>query len=664
MAGSTAQPGASNTFRSPAIGARCASSDSMPWLERSGPFPTGNKKINKNPMSSSNQPTLSRNGDPRFKRTDDSSIVNAGSAHRGDSHKISEPKHFVDPFGRSRDWNQKLRPIRRLPSGDGPRISPTKNKPVKSLLSTHSPQSNEKTLLSAPKLTMFTSSMTNTSNNDSATSASATSTADSAKKTEKKIEPLSPLLLSSLGNSEVLKRAETVVLNLHEVMSVASSNSEIVGNIKELPSKTEIMSAVEEIEKLVRKTKSEVDETEEATKNATDEEKGRKAQKATRVEEEKKKNQFEIEKRKKERRKEEENSKTLADREAQDQSKVRFEEELKKLEADLEGKLMKAKAVKKVHFDKELQLKISEASTVLDKSIAKARRDMEKSKLAAQKISKKLATAEKGYKAIVESEKKKKQKRKKPIKRDCIPLVDIVNSITLENKRKVKEAHMLAFCIADPHLGLDAYEFNNPLQIGLYEDRDPKFKKTFEEWSIMAKQVTGLSTRLYSEPSETPYYEQNERNHASIGPLVKEYVRDKQIRLTKHWTMLAEEYEVRKRLYEKHQRKLAKKARVSITSRKSILGNKESKEKPNDKETKIVDSSGRSSNNPYRRARRGNEVRSEYEQEQIIAEIGAREAMEKRITHGGSKLPRQICPLERVSTFAVVEILFCRNLIF
>merc|ERR1712238_337712 len=372
LAGSTAQLGASNTFRSPVIGSRCASSDSKPWLERSGPFPTGTKKINKNPIPSSNQPT---HGDPRFKRADDSSIVNAGSAHRGDSHKISEPKHFVDPFGRSRDWNQKLRPLGRPSSTDGSRISPTKNKPVKSFLLTQSPQSKEKTL--APKLTMSISSMTNTSNNDSSTSASATSTADSAKKSEKKTEPLSPLLLSSLGNAEVLKRAEMVVLNLHEVMSVASS-------------------------------KSKVDENEEARKNATDEEEVRKAQKATRVEVEKKKDQLEIELRKVERKKEEENSKTLADIEAQDQSKVRFQEKLKKLEADLEDKLIKAKAVKKIQFDKELQLRISEASTVLDKSIAKARRDMEKSKLAAQKISKKLATTEKGYKAIVESEKKKK----------------------------------------------------------------------------------------------------------------------------------------------------------------------------------------------------------------------------------------------------------------
>ena len=162
----------------------------------------------------------------------------------------------------------------------------------------------------------------------------------------------------------------------------------------------------------------------------------------------------------------------------------------------------------------------------------------------------------------------------------------------------------------------------------------------------MASQVTGISDRLYSEPSDTPYYELNEKNNEVMWPLVKEYVRDKEKRLKDHWLMLAEEYEIRKRLYEKQQRKLAKKAqRVSVSSRKSILGKKE-EEKADDK-GKPGETGGRS-NNPYRRSRRDG-VRSEYEQQQIIAEITAKEAMEKRITHGGSKIPRQECALERVS---------------
>jgi len=668
-----------------------------PWLsqnERSNSFTSGKKNINiKKPSpnpnqqqtsgaaksvgdpqrpssqqsskssSSSNLSALTHTRDPRFNSSNSNSNINAeGAHHRQDSSESSElaasgghnkpkPAHSVDPFGRSRDWGQKPRARKMSPGSDALRNSPSKSKPVKSFLPNPSPQTNEKTLLSASKSTMLASSTGLTSTNSSSNNASSAASDPSPESTKKnKPEPGTPLLVSSLGNAEVVKRAETVVLHLHEVVSVAKAKTDT----KELPSKREIMKAVEEIEKLVKKTKSEADDAEQETEKAMEEEEARRAQEATLLVEKESQRQVDIENRKEDRRKEEEHSKILADQEAEDQSKIRYEEELKRREAQLDENVTKAKEGKKILRDKDLQAKISEASTGMDKSIAKARREMEKSKLSATKISKKLATAEKSYKAVVESEKKKKQKKKKPIKKECIPLEDIVNSITSENKRKVKEAHALSLAIADPHFGLDAYEFKTSLQQDAsHEVRDPKYKKTFEEWSIMANQVTGLSTSLYSEPSESPYYEQNERNHASVGPLVKEYVRDKQKRLNKHWLMLAEEYEVRKRLYEKQQRKLAKKAqRVSVTSRKSIMGKKE-KEKPVDKGPKTIESGGRSSNNPYRRARRGNEVRSEYEQEQIIAEIAAREAMEKRISHGGSKLPRQVGPLERVSIVIV-----------
>ena len=144
----------------------------------------------------------------------------------------------------------------------------------------------------------------------------------------------------------------------------------------------------------------------------------------------------------------------------------------------------------------------------------------------------------------------------------------------------MKEAHALSLCMADPHFGLvDPLDDSFP-DDSIHNAKDPKYEKTFEEWAVMANQVTGISTRLYSEPSDTPYYDQNEKKNELIGPLVKEYVRDKKKRINDYWLMLAEEYEVRKRLYEKQQRKLAKKAqRVSVSSRKSILGKKEEEKK-------------------------------------------------------------------------------------
>ena len=131
-----------------------------------------------------------------------------------------------------------------------------------------------------------------------------------------------------------------------------------------------------------------------------------------------------------------------------------------------------------------------------------------------------------------------------------------------------------------------------------------------------------------------------------------EVIREKHRRLHDKWEKLAEEYLVRKDIYDKNHLIIHKEKHRKPTSQPSIFGSKPSAISGS-RESIALASGGRSTNNPYRRARRGNAsnsgdvVRSEYEQEQIIAELTAKEAMEKRIKHGGSKLPRQVCELEK-----------------
>ena len=489
----------------------------------------------------------------------------------------------------------------------------------------------------------------------------ATSDTDGSK--NKQQEPLPPLLISSLGGNEKIERAESVVAHLHEVIPDTASKPSGDEKLTVLPSKADIMAAVAEIEKRIKETEKESEENEDAIKEAKKVVEEKRMRKAKILEEEERKRQLASEKRKEEQRKEEEKLRKSAELEAEGQSKILFEAQKKKLEETFEGELSKAKDEEKSRCDLAFEVELSEVSASLDKTVAKARRDLEKSKSAVQKINKKLTVAENGYKSLVESEEKKKKKRKKTAEKENVSIEDVVESVTAENQRKAKEAQLLSLSISDPGaaLGLDN-DLASSTQDILEASKDPKYGKTFEEWSVRAKQVTGLSDALYSEPSETPFYEQIERNNELVGPLVKEYIRDNQRRLVEHWTVLAEEYEVRRRLYEKQQRKLAKKARGSLTmaSKRSITGS-EKKETP---EEKPAEPAARSSNNPYRRARRGNEVRSEYEQEQIIAEIAAKEAMERRITHGGSKLPRQVCPLERVRihNFLILFFFLCVNL--
>ncbi len=598
-------------------------------------------------------PISLRNRDPRFNRTDSSTSSIDGQHHRQESSdSVEVTGRSGDQFGRSREWDK-------MPWGssggrgpshpDSARSSPMKSKPVKAFLDNSLPSSSDKTSTTPAVGSTTATKSINTSGSVTSKNTASDYSAEPPKKP--KLEKPPPLLITSLGGEEAVKHAETVMSYLHEVAPAASAER----GAKELPSKREILAAVEEINKLVKKTEEESEDAEKECKKAKEEEVAKKAREATIHEEKESKRKEDIEKRKEERRKEEDLSKILAEQEAEDQSKIRYEEELKKRGSALDEQVIKAKEEKKVSCDQALDDKLKELSAAMDKSVSRARRDMEKSKTIAKEVGKKLAKADKAHKTMLENEKKKKQKKKKPLKKESIPLEDIINSITMENKRKIKEAHALSLSIADPHFGMsNDYVDESQQKDSVREQKDPKYEKTFEEWSIMSNQVAGISDCLYSEPSDTPYYDIHEKSYQLVGPSVKEFVRDKQKRLNKHWLMLAEEYEVRKRLYEKQQRKLAKKAqRVSVTSRKSILGKKE--EDKTDDKGKNAETGGRATNNPYRRSRRDG-VRSEYEQEQIIAEIAAKEAMEKRITHGGSKIPRQECPLERVSSSMRTEI--------
>ncbi|KAL3940296.1 MAG: hypothetical protein SGARI_001027, partial [Bacillariaceae sp.] len=485
----------------------------------------------------------------------------------------------TDPFGRTRDWAQKPQGVAaRSGSGGFKHGSPSGVKPTKSPLSS---PSGERSMLSAPKFPL-------SSGND-------------ASEKEPAKAKLPPIPISALGSADMIQRAEVVITHFNEVTTKSSTTPNAAGK---LPSKADIMAAVSTIEKMIKETKTESEENEEAVRAAKKIEKEK-------LEEAEKKRRLELEKKLEEKRQEEEKMKAEVDTQTEIETEIRFEAKRKELEMNFGGQLLKAKEVEKLRCSDELEARMKEASTGLEKSVVKARRDLERSKNTAQKIGKKLAASETEYKKLAESEEKKRKKRKKAPKKDSVQIEDVVRTITESNQRKAKESHMFTLSVAETGMHLECHDDESAaVQKLLEEKKDPKYGKSFEEWSIMAGQVTGLSNALYSEPSETPYFQQIEKNHEVLGPLVKEFIRDKNKRLDKHWMELATEYEVRKRLYEKQQRKLAKKSKgsVAVTSRPSIIGiNKEKKEK---KEEKPAEPAARSSNNPYRRARRGNEVRS------------------------------------------------------
>jgi hypothetical protein len=448
-------------------------------------------------------------------------------------------------------------------------------------------------------------------------------------------EPPPPLLTSALGD-DFAARAEKVVKEVEEVLQVPSSDT---GSFRKLPSKQQILQALAKMDAKIKSVQKEVEGCKVEVEQAMDEEKvlRQKAEEDAVAEAERQVEmqlQMELEQR-------------VAEEKAHgaeiqsfiDEKKQIFEAEQAKVLAELEMKLKAIKDDEEKKMREALNEQMITTADNFDRDIVQMRKELEKATLIAQKTEVRLSSVEKDFKAKLEESGKEG-----PLDVSPKP-TDLVSRIIADNRRKAAEAHLNQLIFVSQDEDSDS----EPAYADLEFAKDPSLGKTTSEWTDFTRQITGPADALYSEPSEAPYYAHNEEMFKQIGPLVQEYVRHKQNKLKKHWMELAEEYDYRRTMYKeellsKTQSREKPKKSLSVPVKHSILQGG----KPNQP---ILESGGvRTSSNPYRRARRGNEVRSEYEQEQIIAEIAAKEAMEKRITFGGTDLPRQVGRLERELT--------------
>ena len=320
-----------------------------------------------------------------------------------------------------------------------------------------------------------------------------------------------------------------------------------------------------------------------------------------------------------------------------------FEEANAKASAELEEEIRRRRDEMEVQLIEEMESQMTASAEPFDREEQEASEKVEKTSQAVAKTESKLEVIEADLKS------KRQAREASGSQSGSVSTNDMVEKILAENQRKAAEAHSDPFGIYSTEETKQATTVTPVSE--LEEIRDPKERKTLSEWADLARQVQGLSTALYTEPSETPFFAQTEEHHKLLEPLIKEYVRDTQTRLNNHFTELAEEYEYRRRLYQEWQKQ-----------RRSLMSEAQRKPAsaliPRQTNMMILESGGSrppqpppppttATSNPYRRARRNNEVRSEYEQEQIIAELAAKEAMDKKIAFGGSALPRQIGQVER-----------------
>ena len=250
------------------------------------------------------------------------------------------------------------------------------------------------------------------------------------------------------------------------------------------------------------------------------------------------------------------------------------------------------------------------------------------------------------------------------IKDDPDEMNDLISTIMNQNRITAQDAHQEVVSSLKPND--QNASFSEP-PILLEDPSDEEVMCYNQYWSEKASKVTGLGDALYVEPSSTPLYMKLKFNHQNMHLMLREYIRDEKLRLFYQWSQLAEEYAVRQQIYTKecgYELKDIHSADMfggsfSILGQRRGAGGAESSPQP---ATNAQDAGrSRGTNNPYRRARRsatgfesgigGSDiVRSDYEQEQIIAQLTAQALMEKRIKEGRSDLPRQICDLEKKYT--------------
>ena len=431
----------------------------------------------------------------------------------------------------------------------------------------------------------------------------------------------------------VRQRAEGVLKTIAELVPPSKPLSD--GQPNDLPTKTVILKAVALVDAKIKKAQKETDDVQLEVDESL-------RMEAEAAEQAKERAIIEAQQRKEAEQKKRE-EKELSDMSAKQELLERiFASRETELNAEgerdameLERELGRARTDVDEGLEKDIQAQMETATVAFERDLGEVRNDLEEAEIAAEETLSMITTGEGSGQPSATG----------PTSHFPDP-VEVVKRIYTENRERAAQAHAEFF--AD--FPISKKDEDDPNSLGSL--RDPKENRTTAEWATMSRDVTGFSNALYTDPWEAPYFEANQSDHEEIAPLVTEYVRHINEMLEADWRDLAEEYDYRKKLYKEQRKKTEgsnkgrqRQASLSSSVRHSIFG-----AKPTAKPSLEPTSGVRNSNNPYRRARRGNEVRSEYEQEQIIQEIASNEAFEKRITFGRCELPRQVGPLENKLT--------------
>lgn len=357
-----------------------------------------------------------------------------------------------------------------------------------------------------------------------------------------------PRLFTDALGSDNVDRAERVVAMLSVLMDNTSLKATDTDQLSELPSKQLILRAIAKMDLQLKKSQKEIEEKQESLSAEIVREQEERAvalQKAI------------------------SDFRRQCDEELQDldllfqKEELILDEELSKMTVqrngdehlangksslEFEGLVLQRKESERAHVSQDLEAQLTLAESSFDKDLSKALQDVETAADLIAKAKAKLSNLESTF-----NEKRRAAEIEQHV---AAQTPDIVAAVISENRRRAAEAHYSTFEAAD-----EDQDYISPFE-DLYEVTDPKDGLTIADWALKSQQVTGVVDALYHEPSEAPYYHHNVKTHQIIQSLVKEYIRDKQEKLKRQWTELAEEYEFRRIAYKAKRKSLVKKGKT------------------------------------------------------------------------------------------------------
>jgi hypothetical protein len=430
------------------------------------------------------------------------------------------------------------------------------------------------------------------------------------KEEKKKAEVLT---CSALKDEEKIRKAEDIICRMAKVMDNLSPSVPSDEGLTPLPTKIEITKCMAALEKKIKAKGQEAAATKKKVREMEEQEKEERMRKEMeKVKEEERKAQEELDKRRS-------IEKEFEDRiDRRNQTVKDKRDELMQVFNARKHELSQKRLSERTKIENECRAAVEEKTGGLKMEISTIRQKVKEAERTIQELDE-LAFQEASLATIPDIIDEDGS--------DALPTMDapgkmssLISKILAQNQRTASEAH---------HDSLTAIPF---FPEGGKEDET---NASYKEWSNRARRVTGIHDALYLEPKDLPMFEENNRTFLELAPRMKEIIRAKNNKLKSRWEDLANQYVTRQAIYKEE-------TGVDLES----SGGYFSAAKPIE-----IEEPAPRGNNPYRRPRRGispgDVVRSEYEQEQIIAEIAAKEAMEKRIKEGGCALPRQRGLLER-----------------